>query len=97
AAAIEHVTGIRAGIKWPNDVLVDGRKVCGILTEISAEWERVHHLVLGIGVNVNQTAASFPPDLAARAGSLRLAVGKPVSRRALCVQLLDELSRRYPD
>lgn len=96
AVAIERVTGLAPRIKWPNDVLIGGRKVCGILTEISAEWERVHHLIVGIGINVNQTEADWPPELQNRATSLRLASGAPVSRHALCAALLDELSRRYP-
>ena len=52
-------TGLDAKIKWPNDVVIGTKKVCGILTELSAEWERVHYLIVGIGVNVNQSA--FPP------------------------------------
>lgn len=96
AAAIERVTGLQPGIKWPNDVLIGGRKVCGILTEIAAEWERVHHLIVGIGINVNQTESDFSPDLHGRATSLRLACGASVSRQALCVAVLDELSQRYP-
>jgi BirA family biotin operon repressor/biotin-[acetyl-CoA-carboxylase] ligase len=96
AAAIEQVTGLQPGIKWPNDVLIGGRKVCGILTEIAAEWDKVHHLILGIGINVNQTEGDLSPELRGTAGSLRLASGAPVSRHALCVALLDELANRYP-
>lgn len=96
AEAIEQVTGLKPGIKWPNDVLIDGRKVCGILTEIAAEWDKVHHLILGIGINVNQTEADLPADLRGSAGSLRLASGGRVSRHHLCVALLDEFARRYP-
>lgn len=96
AAAIEQVTGLQPGIKWPNDLLIGDRKVCGILTEIAAEWDKVHHLILGIGINVNQTEADVPADLRGSAGSLRLARGERVSRRALCIAVLDELARRYP-
>ena len=59
--AIRNVTGMEAYIKWPNDVVINGRKVCGILTEMNAEIERVNHIVLGVGVNVNQI--TFGKDL----------------------------------
>ena len=67
---------VSADLKWPNDVLIDGKKVCGILTEMNAEATRVRYIVVGIGINVNQ--ASFPKELAAT--SLRLATGTEWSR-----------------
>lgn len=70
--AIKAVTGIITGIKWPNDIILDGKKVCGILTEISTEMEQVNFLVLGIGINVNHTDEDFPEDLSKVATSLRL-------------------------
>jgi BirA family biotin operon repressor/biotin-[acetyl-CoA-carboxylase] ligase len=76
-------------LKWPNDVLLDGKKVAGILTEMSADLDRVHHVVVGIGVNLN--AAAFPDELAAIATSVALARGAPVARAdfaaALCARL----------
>lgn len=76
-------------LKWPNDVLVDGKKVAGILTEMSADLDRVHHLVVGIGVNLN--ARAFPDEIAAIATSVAIARGEPVSRAdfaaGLCARL----------
>lgn len=68
--ALKDAAGVEAAIKWPNDVLLDGKKVCGILTEMGSEMERVHYVILGIGINVNQEAADFPPELRDKAVSL---------------------------
>lgn len=78
ARAIEDVTDLEAGIKWPNDILIGRKKVCGILTEMSAEWQKVNYLVLGIGVNVNQTA--FDKEIEAIATSLKIESGHAVNR-----------------
>lgn len=75
AEAVRAVTGLPVGIKWPNDLQIAGRKLCGILTEMEAEIEQVRFVVLGIGLNVNQTEAEFPPELRETATSLRLAAG----------------------
>ncbi len=80
-------------LKWPNDLLIRGKKFCGILTEMSAEVTRVKHVVVGIGINVNQD--SFPPDLAPIATSLRVATGTEWSRVELCGALLKSLDREY--
>ena len=80
-------------LKWPNDLLLAGKKFGGILTEMNAEATRVRHLVAGIGVNVNQTA--FPAELQSTATSLRLATGREWSRAELCVALLKSLDREY--
>jgi BirA family biotin operon repressor/biotin-[acetyl-CoA-carboxylase] ligase len=95
AAAIQEVTGVTPRIKWPNDVLVEGRKVSGILTEMEAEVDRVHHVVAGIGVNLNATRSAFPPDLRGKVTSLRLVTGKPVDRAAFTGRLLAALEPRY--
>jgi BirA family biotin operon repressor/biotin-[acetyl-CoA-carboxylase] ligase len=78
-------------LKWPNDVLIDGKKVCGILTEMNAEATRVRYIVVGIGINVNQVG--FPEEL--RATSLRLATGSEWSRVELFAALLKSLDREY--
>jgi BirA family transcriptional regulator, biotin operon repressor / biotin---[acetyl-CoA-carboxylase] ligase len=78
-------------LKWPNDVLIRGKKVCGILTEMNAEATRVRYIVAGIGINVNQ--ASFPKDLPAT--SLRLTTGTEWSRVELVGALLKSLDREY--
>lgn len=76
AAAIKSVTGLKAGIKWPNDLLVDGKKVCGILSEMSAEMDRINYLVIGVGLNVNVNEEDFPPDIKDVATSLKIAAGR---------------------
>lgn len=83
--------GAEASIKWPNDVQLGGKKVAGILTELSADTERVHFIVLGLGVNLNTEAADFPPDVAALATSLRVARGQKVPRALFLAALLVKL------
>jgi BirA family biotin operon repressor/biotin-[acetyl-CoA-carboxylase] ligase len=82
-------------LKWPNDLLIDGKKFCGILTEMNGEATRVRYIVVGIGINVNQSR--FPDDLAQSATSLRLATGTEWSRVDLCAALLKSLDREYRD
>lgn len=91
-SAIQQIdTRVNADLKWPNDVLIDGKKVCGILTEMNAEATRVRYIVVGIGINVNQ--ASFPKEL--QATSLRLETGSEWSRVELVAALLKSLDREY--
>jgi BirA family biotin operon repressor/biotin-[acetyl-CoA-carboxylase] ligase len=90
ALAIAEVTGIDPAIKFPNDVLVGGRKVAGILAESSDG-----RVVLGIGVNVNQTAEQLPADTETKPTSLLLELGKPVDRAALLSAILLQLERAY--
>ena len=91
-AAIQQVDSrVVADLKWPNDVLIGGRKVCGILTEMNAEATRVRYIVVGVGINVNQ--ASFPKDLPAT--SLRVETGSEWSRVELAAALLKSLDREY--
>ena len=84
---------IAAQIKWPNDILVGGRKVAGILCEASLEADRVHRVILGIGINVNGT--NVPRALRATATTLRLAGGRKVSRPALLGAVINHLETRY--
>jgi BirA family transcriptional regulator, biotin operon repressor / biotin---[acetyl-CoA-carboxylase] ligase len=91
-AAIRQVASrVDADLKWPNDILIDGKKVCGILTEMNAEATRVRYIVVGIGINVNQS--SFPKEL--QATSLRLATGSEWSRVELVAALLKSLHREF--
>src|SRR5271156_4832056 len=93
-AAIEHVDSrLTPDLKWPNDVLIDGKKACGILTEVNAEVTRVRYVVVGIGINVNQE--SFPKELEREATSLRMATGSEWSRVELTAALLKSLDREY--
>ena len=87
--------GLRPRIKWPNDVLLDGRKVCGILTELEAEADRVAFVVVGIGVNLNSRLEHFPAELHDKATSVFLATGRTVARAAFAARLLEELERCY--
>lgn len=93
AEAIEAETGLSAGIKWPNDILINGKKAVGILTEMDCEMSQVHFVIPGIGINVN--TASFPPEIADIATSLYLECGKTVSRRRLLHKVLERLEEHY--
>ncbi len=93
--AIRRATGVACGIKWPNDILYEGKKLVGILTEMSAEMDAINHIVIGIGVNVNIAAADFPPELRDLATSLSLAAGRPLPRLAIFAAVLEELERIY--
>lgn len=84
--AIEEMTGISCGIKWPNDIVYDGKKLCGILTEMSAEPDRINHVVIGSGINVSDEA--FPEEIADRAVSIMQASGKKVCRAELIAKIL---------
>jgi BirA family transcriptional regulator, biotin operon repressor / biotin---[acetyl-CoA-carboxylase] ligase len=93
AEAVEQTTGLHPDLRWPNDVLLDGRKFCGILTEMNAEPTRVRYVVVGIGINVNQ--ASFSRELEAISTSLCLASGREWSRVELTAALLKSLDSEY--
>ncbi len=95
AAAVERATGLRAQMKWPNDVLVGGKKIAGILTECSSDDARRMFAIVGIGLNVNHDA--MPPDLAHRAASLRQLTGRTLDRSALAAEILGELTARLPE
>src|SRR5436190_20801260 len=83
--AIEAHTGLKIEIKWPNDILVHGKKVAGMLTELYAEPDRVNHVVLGVGVNVNLTPTDFTPELRKICTSLQSELGRHVARPELAV------------
>ena len=93
--AIESQTGLKPEIKWPNDILVCGKKVAGILTELSAELDQVKYVILGIGVDVNLSQGDFPAELRKLATSLKAELGVPVSRPELAVAILRELDHDY--
>lgn len=86
-------SGLEAKIKWPNDVQLGGKKVAGILTELSSEPERVHFVVLGMGVNLNAAPADFPPEVAELATSLAAVRGVPVPRALFAAALLTRLEQ----
>lgn len=92
--AIRTVTGAETGIKWVNDLVLNGRKLCGILTELSIEAESglVSYAVVGVGVNCNRAVADYPPELRDTVGSLRSETGTRVDRNALAAAMIRELS-----
>ena len=91
ARAARSLTGADLGIKWPNDLLFEGKKVGGILTEMDAEADRVHFVVIGIGVNVNESNKDLPSE----ATSLKEIAGKALSRLDFAKKLLIELEKDY--
>lgn len=91
ARTIELTTSIKSQIKWPNDILISGRKVAGILNEIDAEMDKINAIILGIGININQNTASFPKELRNEVTSLKLEVGSEISRLEILQALLVEL------
>jgi BirA family biotin operon repressor/biotin-[acetyl-CoA-carboxylase] ligase len=92
-SAVQALTGLEVDLKWPNDLLVRGRKLGGILTEMHAEPGQIRFVIVGIGLNVNQE--KFPGELANLATSLRAETGKPQSRMELLVRLLHEFESDY--
>jgi len=99
---IKKVTGIDTGIKWPNDIISNGKKVCGILTEMSSEPDRVNYIVLGIGINVNHDAADFNDEIRHRAASLKMLKSSDsdtpvenIRRSDLIKAILTELEHLY--
>ncbi|EUJ32952.1 bifunctional biotin operon repressor/biotin-[acetyl-CoA-carboxylase] synthetase [Listeria floridensis FSL S10-1187] len=93
AESVRKITGLEPRIKWPNDVYIGTRKICGILTEMQAEAETIHAVIIGIGINVNQ--ASFEEELEDKATSLRIEAGREFSRTELLQELLRQIERFY--
>jgi BirA family biotin operon repressor/biotin-[acetyl-CoA-carboxylase] ligase len=94
ASAIEQVTGLKAQLKWPNDVLINDKKVCGILVESDVKGNKVDYAVIGIGLNVNINPPQFP-QIAPLATSLSQELGRDIPRRELIRSLLMEAERLY--
>ena len=94
---IQAACGLRPQIKWTNDIILNGKKLVGILTELGlvSESNDLDYLVTGIGVNVNQSAGDFDPEIRDMATSLALALGRPVRRSELAVQIIRALDRAY--
>ena len=98
STAIREVTGLDVGIKWPNDLIIDGKKVCGILVEMNSEADRVNYVILGIGINYFQDMEDFPKELQDRAISLKMAAEKAAntvktefSRQSITCSVLQQL------
>jgi BirA family transcriptional regulator, biotin operon repressor / biotin---[acetyl-CoA-carboxylase] ligase len=93
--AIEKVTGLEAAIKWPNDLLIKGKKVAGILTELQAEADSIHSVIVGIGMNVNQEKKHFSEEISEIATSLAIEGGKNYKRAEIAGAVLQEIENLY--
>lgn len=93
--AIEEVTDLHPQIKWPNDILIDGKKVTGILTELQAESDKINSIIIGIGMNVNHTKEHFPDELQKIATSLAIEQGEPLSRSEIVQKVLERIEALY--
>lgn len=93
AEGVADVLQLPVQIKWPNDVVVDGKKICGILTEMSADMDGIHYIVIGVGINVNNQ--EFPEELKTVATSLRMVTGEMQDRQIIMQGVLDAFSRNY--
>ena len=87
AKAVQDITGEKAGIKWPNDIVMNGKKVCGILTEMSMEADYIQYVVIGAGINVNTD--EFPKELDGLATSLSLETGRQYLRSELIASVME--------
>ncbi len=88
-------SGVKASLKWPNDVLVNDRKICGILTEMEAEAESINYVAIGIGINANMGVESFPDELKDTSTTIKSELGKEIDRVAFVQSLLYELEQQY--
>ena len=93
AEGIHKVSGLECEIKWPNDVILHGKKICGILTEMSSELTYVNYVVIGVGINVNQEV--FPEELKERATSLRAELGHSIRRSELIAAVMESFEKCY--
>ena len=85
--AIEELSNCTPEIKWPNDLLISGKKVTGILTELQADMDQVHSIIIGIGVNVNQSIKSFDETVQSIATSLKMETGNDFNRAELVAKI----------
>jgi BirA family biotin operon repressor/biotin-[acetyl-CoA-carboxylase] ligase len=93
--AIENVTGLDVAIKWPNDLLIKGKKIAGILTELQAEADSIHSVIVGIGMNVNQEKKHFSEEIAEIATSLSIESGQTYKRAEIIGSILKEIEDLY--
>lgn len=93
--AIQKETGLNIQIKWPNDLLVNNKKVCGILTELRGEHDQIHYVIIGIGMNVNVNETEFPAELRDIGTSLAIETGRFIHRASLLATILKELEQTY--
>ena len=89
--------GLESQIKWPNDIVINGKKVCGILTEMNCELNMINYIIMGIGINVNLEEVDIPADLKDKATSLKIVKGETVNRKELLGLILNHFERLYDD
>lgn len=94
--AIENFS-LKPSIKWPNDIYINDKKVCGILTEMSCEFNEIHHLIIGIGLNVNQVKEDFTEELLSTATSMKIELKQDISRRGLIADILSNFESLYDE
>ena len=95
AKAVNGLYGLSSGIKWPNDLMVSGRKMAGVLTEMSAGPDRIRHVILGVGIDVNMRRDDFPEDIRGSSTSVMLETGGPVGRVPLLCRFIEEFEVYY--
>lgn len=93
--SLSRMTSLPIGIKWPNDLLIEGKKISGILLESAAEEERLRYVIAGIGISVNLEEGDYPPEVLERATSLRIASGRKLNRADLIVDFMQEWEQLY--
>ena len=93
AEAVRELTGLKAGIKWPNDIVLNKKKICGILTEMSTEIDYINYVVTGVGINTNQE--TFSEEIRKRATSLLIEGGRHISRSELVAAVMERYEENY--
>ncbi|WP_041488372.1 biotin--[acetyl-CoA-carboxylase] ligase, partial [Bacillus pseudomycoides] len=97
AQAIEKCTSVNVGIKWPNDILIEGKKAVGILTEMQADPDKINAVIMGIGINANQGQEHFADEIKEIATSLAIESGKPIVRAELMQQIFLQMEKLYQE
>lgn len=95
--ALEETSGLEVSIKWPNDIIIQNKKVCGILTEIHADIDIIHYVIVGIGINVNIEEKDFPEELLSSATSILIALGRKLDRIQLIQSIMKHMEDIYID
>ncbi len=95
ASGLRGVTGLPVSVKWPNDLLIDGKKLGGALARLKTQANRVHFMILGMGININHRADDFPAELKEKATSLRIAGKTIYNREAICAMMVNKLEAGY--
>jgi BirA family biotin operon repressor/biotin-[acetyl-CoA-carboxylase] ligase len=95
AEIIHELTGLEAKLKWPNDVRINGKKVCGIMTELSTEQDQINYILVGVGVNINIPLDKFPPALREQATSIQEELKQKINRVEFTQRLIERFEKEY--